>query len=172
MKAGSGNTRSFGAVSLALILSILVFGTAGASPVRPAPYSDTSTPTNTIISYYNAVDRGELTRAYSYLAVQSRPRLHQLEQDYADTIYVRLGAMRLLGYQEVSSVHAAMCVSVHFTSLDRQGQQHRYHGWYIVESSTGQEPAFGAWRINLAASHIVLNRRGLQPMQEQRCHVI
>lgn len=160
------------AVFGALVLFLLGPSAAGAAPLRPTLFADTSTPTNTIVSYYNAIDRGEYARAYTYLLSDERPLYRHFTEDFVSTSFVKLGPMRLLGYVDVSSMRAAICVGVRLTSIDRQGQRTGYHGWYIVESTTGEEPTFGGWRIDLPASHIVPNRRGLHPMHDLRCKIV
>jgi hypothetical protein len=111
-----------------------------------------------------------LTRAYTYLLAQSRPPFHQFGLRWTDTIYVRLDAARVAGYYSVSSMQAALCVNVRLHIVHRQGRPTRYGGYYVLDSTTGEEPDFGGWRIDLSASHLNVMHRG-QIIQD-RCHII
>jgi hypothetical protein len=152
-----------------LALFLLASGTAGAL-TRPLLFDVTSTPTNTLTSYYNAIDRGEYERAYDYLAPQTRLSLHQFELRWANVQYARLEIAKVAGYVQASPMQASVCVDVRVRVLPRQGQPLRYRGWYTVVSTTGEEPNFGGWRIDLATSHLMLMKRGL--LAPSGCHII
>jgi hypothetical protein len=75
--------------SLALIALLL------ASPAlaqdEPAYLDDRSTPEAVISSYYNAINRAEYARAYSYFGADFAPGYDSWEFGYSDTSHVEVG---------------------------------------------------------------------------------
>jgi hypothetical protein len=161
-------SRSIGAASCALAL-FFTSGTAAAF-TRPLPFADTSSPTNTLVSYFNAIDRGEYERAYGYLVASTRLTLHQFELHWSNTLYARLQLARVAGYVQASPMQASVCVDVRLRVLPRQGKPLHYRGWYTMVSTTGEEPDFGGWRIELGASRLMIMRRGADI--DVGCHVV
>jgi hypothetical protein len=162
-------SRSIGAACCALALFVLASGTAAAF-TRPLPFADTSTPTNALVSYFNAVDRGEYERAYGYLMAPARVTLHQFEVHWAGTLYAHLDFARVAGYVQASPMQASVCVDVRLHVLPRQGKPLRYRGWYTLVSTTGEEPNFGGWRIDLGSSRLMVVKRGAD--FDVGCHVV
>jgi hypothetical protein len=161
--------RSVRVASGSLVLFLLVSGTAGAF-TRPDPYSDTSTPTNTLVSYYNAIDRGELARAYGYVSPQAHLTFHQFDLRWTGVAYVRLEFARVAGYVQASPMQASVCVNVRVRIAQHLGRPQRFRGWYTMESTTGEEPNFGGWRIDLDSSRLTVIRRG--QTAPDSCHII
>jgi len=157
------------AASLAMALVLLAAGTAHAF-TKPVLFDNTTTPTNTLVSYYNAINRDEEARAYSYILPQSRLTFRQFEDRWNDTTYVRIDSMRIVGYYSASSVQAAMCVSVRLDIFHSTPKPQHYRGWYVLQSTTGEEPNFGGWRIDLPSSHLDLVHRG--EVTQDSCHVL
>ena len=92
---------------------------------------DRSTPTGLILSYYNAINRHEYLRAYSYWQDQSQlPSFDQFAQGYQDTasVTVSLGAMGL----SVGAGQTFYTVPVLLKSQTTSGEQQTYSGCYTM----------------------------------------
>jgi hypothetical protein len=162
-------SRSIWAAFCALALFLLAAGPAAAF-TRPLPFTDTSTPTNTLVSYFNAIDRSEYERAYSYLMAPTRVSFRDFELRWSGTLYARLEFARVVGYEQASPMQASVCVDVRLRVLPRQGRPLHYRGWYTMVSTTGEEPNFGGWRIDLTSSHLMVLRRGADV--DLGCHIV
>lgn len=80
-------------VAIAVALAACLFAApAHAQPGKEeADYIDNrSTATDVIRSLYNAINRGEYLRAWSYFRESKRPELQSFAEGYADTASVRL----------------------------------------------------------------------------------
>jgi hypothetical protein len=92
---------------------------------------DRSTPTGLVLSYYNAINRHEYLRAYSYWQDQTQlPSFDQFAQGYQDTasVQVSLGAMGL----SVGAGQTYYTVPVLLKSESNGGDQQTYSGCYTM----------------------------------------
>ena len=92
---------------------------------------DRSTPTGLVLSYYNAINRHEYLRAYSYWQDQSQlPSFDQFAQGYQDTasVEVSLGAMGL----SVGAGQTFYTVPVLLKSKATNGDQQTFSGCYTM----------------------------------------
>lgn len=108
----------------------------GSSGILPNYSADTylddrSTPTGLILSYYNAINRHEYLRAYSYWQDKSQlPPYDQFAQGYQDTasVRVRLGAMGL----SVGAGQTYYTVPVLLMTVTTGGVQQTYSGCFTM----------------------------------------
>jgi hypothetical protein len=92
---------------------------------------DRSSPTGLILSYYNAINRHEYLRAYSYWQDQTQlPSFNQFTQGYQDTasVQVNLGAMGL----SVGAGQTYYTVPVLLKSATNGGQQQTFSGCFTM----------------------------------------
>jgi hypothetical protein len=92
---------------------------------------DLSTPTGLVLSYYNAINRHEYLRAYSYWQDKTQlPSFDQFAQGYQDTasVQVSLGAMGL----SVGAGQTYYTVPVLLKSETTGGDQQTYSGCYTM----------------------------------------
>ena len=92
---------------------------------------DRSTPTGLVLSYYNAINRHEYLRAYSYWQDQTQlPSFDQFAQGYQDTasVQVSLGAMGL----SVGAGQTYYTVPVLLKSATTSGQQQTFFGCFTM----------------------------------------
>jgi hypothetical protein len=92
---------------------------------------DRSTPTGLVLSYYNAINRHEYLRAYSYWQDQTQlPSFDQFAQGYQDTasVQVSLGAMGL----SVGAGQTYYTVPVLLKSATTGGQQQTFSGCFTM----------------------------------------
>jgi hypothetical protein len=92
---------------------------------------DRSTPTGLVLSYYNAINRHEYLRAYSYWQDQTQlPSFDQFAQGYQDTasVQVSLGAIGL----SVGAGQTYYTVPVLLKSETTGGDQQTYSGCYTM----------------------------------------
>lgn len=88
-----------------LWLCALLYTSVGLAQT-PAYLDDRSTPASVLESLYNAVNRHEYARAYSYwhAGVEALPPYSQFVQGYADTVSVRLTHGRVAGEGAAGSI--------------------------------------------------------------------
>jgi hypothetical protein len=122
--------------------------------VTPTPYDDTTTPVAALRSFYDAINRGDFRRAYSYLSFTDGRTLRQFMAGYADTRYDEIVHLLAAPYLTGSNYHALTCVGIQLLAHNRNGQAVRYGGWYLVKNTTGQNPHFAGWRIQMPGTHV------------------
>jgi hypothetical protein len=107
-------------------------GEADEEPAFVEPYiDDRSTPEAVITSYYNAINRAEYARAYSYYGEDEAPSNYdRWERGYADTAFVEVR------YGDVTEEGAAGSVYYHVpVKLDVEmtdGQRRYFSGCYVI----------------------------------------
>ena len=77
--------RYFASAALIALLTLPAF-----AQDEPTYLDDRSTPETVISSYYNAINRAEYARAYSYFGSADAPAYDQWETGYADTSHVEV----------------------------------------------------------------------------------
>lgn len=95
------------------LLAPLLAGVAHAQEI-PRYLDDRSDPAALVRSYYNAVARHELARAYAYLAVP--PDYGRFAQGYADTASIELELGPVASEGAAGSVYATVPAAVRATS--------------------------------------------------------
>jgi hypothetical protein len=71
-------------------LALLLLASPALAQGEPDYLDDRSTPEAVISSYYNAINRAEYARAYSYFGVNEAPEYASWEAGYADTAHVEV----------------------------------------------------------------------------------
>ena len=146
---------------------------AGVTPQQvpeatPTPYDDTTTPVDALLSFYNAINRRDFRRAYSYLSFTDGRSLRQFMAGYADTRYDEIAHLLSAPYLTASHAHVLTCVGIQLLAHNKNGQTVRYGGWYLVKSATGQNPQFAGWRIQMPGTHVKRGDAARVPPQD-RC---
>ncbi|RFC62839.1 hypothetical protein DYI37_12825 [Fulvimarina endophytica] len=110
----SGWREVFRPLGLAALLVVSVLGTTRAGQAGPAPFlDDRSTPEALIASLYNAIDRQEYLRAWSYYAEgEGRPAWDDYPAGFAQTrtVTVKTGAVTSEG--AAGSVYSNVPVAI------------------------------------------------------------
>jgi hypothetical protein len=128
-------------VLLALLLLAVPFGPALAqddddsdepTPLSALPYADDrSTPEAVITSYYNAINRAEYARAYSYYGENAAPANYdRWERGYSDTSFVDVGFGETSAEGAAGSVYYSVPVKLDVETT--QGQHQYFSGCYVV----------------------------------------
>ena len=138
----------------AFAVAALLASAAHADTAMPDYRDNRSTAADVVQSYYNAVNRHEYLRAYSYFQFGTLGLFSQFEAGYADTAHVdiRLGPVTSDG--TAGAVHFAVPVALQ--AQDSHGQISVFSGCYLltqVEPSIQGTPPFVPIEIN--AGHLV-----------------
>lgn len=120
------------------------------------PYlDDRSSGPDVVRSYYNAIDRHEYDRAYSYwepsAASRSLPPYAQFKAGYADTDSVQLGIGNVWGQGAAGNIYESVAVTL--TSQLKNGGTAVYVGCYnlhLGQPSIQDQPPFDPWAIQSA----------------------
>ena len=130
------------------LLTLLLSGGA-ASAQEQSPYQDDrSTPEAVVSSYYDAVNRGEYARAYSYFGSADAPAYQAWEAGYHDTgtVEVRFGKAESEG--AAGSTYYTLPVAL--DAAAKNGLEHRYFtGCYTLRlvQPAVQTPPFQGMHI-------------------------
>jgi len=144
-------TQSAPAATLSVPTATLVPGntsipaptiTAPANPGLTNYIDDRSTPSQVIVSFYNAIDRKEYSRAYGYWAdpATSLGSFNSWVNGYGDTASVKLVFGQLTGDPGMSQVYYTVPVILKVTS--KNNTQANYSACYVVHETTPD--VFGA----------------------------
>jgi hypothetical protein len=134
----------------------------------PTPYDDTTTPVDALLSFYNAINRHDFRRAYSYLSFTDGRPLRKFMAGYVDTRYDLIVHLLPAPYLTASNYHALTCVGIQLLAHNQNGQTVRYGGWYLVKSTSGQNPHFAGWRIQMPGTDVKHGGTARVPAQS-RC---
>ncbi len=156
-------------------------------PVRPAPtfsptdigkdryLDDRSGPVEVIRSYYNAINRHEYARAYSYwnagAAASQLPPFSQFEQGYASTTGVALTTGRVTSDVGAGQIYYSVPISLVATAAD--GATQTFVGCYqlhLGRPGFQAAPPFQPLGIRNAAVQQVPNDADTAALLGQACH--
>lgn len=110
---------------------------------EPAYLDDRSTPEAVISSYYNAINRSEYARAYSYFGVDDAPSYDSWEFGHSDTGYVEVSFGQSAQEGAAGSIYWTLPVRLDVTSSE--GVEHWYYaGCYTLRLAQpmNQTPPF------------------------------
>lgn len=114
---------------------IATLAAAVALPVLAAEPSDQfiddrSSPQRVVTSLYNAIDRHEYLRGWSYFADDAAPPYEQFRDGYADTenVTLRIGDVQSEG--AAGSIHSSVPVAIEATQTD--GSKSVFTGCYLL----------------------------------------
>lgn len=132
----------------------------GSTGAMPAVFDSTASAADTLLSFYNAVNRRDYTRAFSYITARDRRNYGKFARGYADTQAVTVTSLLPAPYLNGSNFHATTCLGFALLARHKDGHSVRYGGWYMLQSTTGQAPNYGGWRIVLDPSGTRINLGG------------
>lgn len=112
-------------------LSLLLAMLAAPAGAQQANYlDDRSTPASLVRSLYNAINRGEFARAYSYFAEPPAPTLEAYADGYANTEHVELVVGTPREEAAAGSVYYELPVAIR--SDERNGESRVFRGCYTL----------------------------------------
>lgn len=136
---------------------LLLFAVFAATPTlgqdQPDYLDDRSDPQAVISSYYNAIDRKEYARAYSYFGEGAAPAYDAWVAGYADTASVAVGFGEVAQEGAAGSIYYTLPVTLEVSRTD--GTSVRFTGCYTLRLAQplNQEPPFEGIHIEGAKLH-------------------
>ena len=123
-------------------LALLVLATPCLAQDEPEYLDDRSTPEAVISSYYNAIDRQEYARAYSYFGQGDAPDYDRWERGYAQTAHVAVSFGQSAQEGAAGSTYWTLPVKLDVTATG--GQHSFFAGCYTLRLAqpTNQSPPF------------------------------
>jgi hypothetical protein len=120
---------------------------------QPEYLDDRSTAEALISSYYNAIDRKEYARAYSYFGQGAAPDYESWKNGYADTESVAVGFGETTGEGAAGSTYYSVPVTLEVARTG--GISARFAGCYTLRMAQPsiQEPPFQGIHIEGAKLH-------------------
>jgi hypothetical protein len=164
------------ALAVAVLLTITGTASAAAQPRAPEPgyLDDRSTPEAVISSYYDAVNRREYARAYSYwepaAAERELPPFDDFVNGYADTASVELTLGQ--GGSGVGAGQLYFTVPVTLVATMSDGSVHTFVGCYTLHLARPQlqaVPPFSPMGIQRASIQAVDNDAPTDDLMAQAC---
>lgn len=128
---------------LLLAALALLFASPALAQEAPVYLDDRSTPESVIASYYNAINRAEYARAYSYFGEADAPAYDQWEMGYSDTAHVDVSFGQSAQEGAAGSTYWTLPVKLDVTATE--GQHSFYAGCYtlrLVQPANQIEPPF------------------------------
>lgn len=126
---------------LALSAASLVLALCVPAGAEPAYLDDRSSPETLIRSLYNAINRKEYARAYSYFGTPPAPTLEDYAAGYEDTESVEVMTGSASAEGAAGSIFHSLPVSI--LARDRNGEEHLFAGCYdmrFIQPSVQTEP--------------------------------
>jgi hypothetical protein len=146
--------------------------TSGQAPF----YEDRTDPAAALVSYYNAVNRREYERAYSYFEGAPNPQpalappLAQFVQGYADTASVALAVGKFTTDAGAGNIFAAVPVAI--TATHTNGGKETFSGCYVlhrVNDGISSDPNDVLWSIRSAKIAPAAANATLDELLAQTC---
>jgi len=134
---------------LPVFLALALAASAAAQGQDEPFINDLSSPTRVIVSLYNAINRHEYLRAWSYFKAGAVPPYEQFRAGYARTgkVELRIGEVRSEG--AAGSIHSAVPVALR--ARDADGAETVFTGCYLlteVQPAMQETPPFRPIRID------------------------
>lgn len=108
----------------------LLASAAPAMAAMPAYLDDRSTPQSLIRSYYNAINRGEYARAYSYYPQDTLPPFTVWAKGYANTQSVEVLTGKALPDPGAGNIYYNLPVAIR--SVGKDGKTQIFGGCYVL----------------------------------------
>ncbi len=115
-------------IRIAVCLGLLAAAPAVAAP--PAYLDDRSTPQSLIRSYYNAITRGEYSRAYSYYPANTLPAFTTWSKGYENTRSVEVITGKAIPDPGAGNIYYNMPVAIR--SVSKDGKVEVFGGCYVM----------------------------------------
>jgi hypothetical protein len=146
-------------------VALLLLSAPALAQDGPDYLDDRSTPEAVISSYYNAINRAEYARAYSYFGQDDVPKYDSWEFGYSDTSHVEVSFGESAQEGAAGSTYWTLPVKLDVTATE--GQHLYYAGCYTLRlvQPTNQSPPF-------QPLHIVegkLNKADAQEFAPAKC---
>lgn len=145
----AGWRASAGVASIAVTLSVVTVSATARTFHEPAYKDDRSTPTAVIESLYNAINRHEIVRAYSYW--QGSPNIvpfDTFEKGYSQTVRTHLHTGKVTSEGAAGSIYYMVPVAVR--TVNKDGSTIVFAGCYtlrLADPSIQAEPPFQPMHI-------------------------
>ena len=110
---------------------LAVMGCATSSLAEEAYLDDHSNPAALVRSLYNAINRGEYARAFSYFAEPPAADLESYAAGFADTRHVRLKTGQVFEEGAMGSAYFELPVAIEATKAD--GTRQTFAGCYFLK---------------------------------------
>lgn len=133
--------RTVGKVRSVVGVSTLLLMTSAALAAQPAYLDDRSTAASLVKSFYNAINRHEYARAYTYFGPDGGPQpFARFEDGYRDTVFVRVVTGPAQSDGAAGSVYYTLPVAI--DALEANGSHRQFAGCYTTKlvNPTVQEP--------------------------------
>lgn len=156
--------KSFAACAAVAVVAVITSASMAQTADAPPYMDDRSTPEAVISSYYNAINRSEYARAYSYFGKDAAPEYDGWEMGYADTGHVEVSFGQIAQEGAAGSLYYTLPVQLDVTST--KGAEHRYYaGCYQLRLAqpANQTPPFEGIHIESADLRKVEGRPGFAP---------
>jgi hypothetical protein len=109
---------------------LLLLGSAPALAAQPAYLDDRSTAASLVRSYYNAVNRHEYARAYTYFGDSPPQPYQQFADGYADTVSVSVATGAATSDGAAGSTYFTLPVAI--DALQSNGTHRQFAGCYTT----------------------------------------
>lgn len=110
---------------------LAVLAGQAAAQTNPPVYSDNrSSPADVVSSLYNAINRHEYLRGWSYFRPESAPDYQGFAAGYADTDHVELRLGKVASDGAAGSIHSQVPVALRATATN--GKTTVFEGCYLV----------------------------------------
>src|SRR5687768_13074326 len=115
-----------------ILPAVMALLLAAPAPAQDAPdyLDDRSTPETVISSYYNAINRAEYARAYSYFGEDDAPNYEQWETGYSETSHVEVSFGQSAQEGAAGSTYWTLPVKLDVTTTN--GQHSNFAGCYTL----------------------------------------
>lgn len=136
-------------------IALFLFLLSPALAAEPAYLDDRSTAASLVESYYNAINRHEYARAYTYFGAHPPKPYDQFARGYADTVSVRVLTGKAISDGAAGSIYFTLPVAI--DALETDGRHRQFAGCYVtrlIEPSI-QEPPVTPMYVYSATLHPV-----------------
>jgi hypothetical protein len=136
-----------------VLLLAALLSTPGLAQDSPDYLDDRSNPEAVVSSYYNAIDRRELARAYSYFGKGTAPAYDAWVEGYADTDNVAVSFGEMASEGAAGSIYYNLPATLDVKRTD--GTTARFAGCYTLRLAQplNQQPPFEGIHIEHARLH-------------------
>jgi hypothetical protein len=146
-------------LSLISGIGLAALAVAPTFAAEPAYLDDRSTAASLVKSYYNAVNRHEYARAYTYFGPNGGPKPYEdFAQGYADTEYVSVLTGQAQGDGAAGSIYYTIPVAI--DALSDDGGHQQFAGCYVTRliEPGNQDPPVVPMYIDEARLHVAHGR--------------
>ncbi|MEO8242310.1 MAG: hypothetical protein ABI832_08345 [bacterium] len=143
-----------------------LLATSATAQTQPDYSDNRSTPADVVTSLYNAINRHEYLRGYSYFRDGAIPDFQAFETGYQDTDHVDLRMGEVTGDGAAGSYHSQVPVAIR--AVDSAGRSTVYTGCYRltqVQPAIQEVPPFRP--IQIDEGHLAVSRQPFESAMGQ-----